>query len=645
MTDQEFDQLPSRRVFEGSQRLLRRNSILYAILSLIVVGMTSLSAWALLDERRDLLEKAITRNSNAAEVSAEQLYRMLSVRGSTLGLIADQIATHSLTPTESLVFARSVVAHFSDLRPMLLINADGDFVWNTGAMSGAGRTYSDRDYFQAHRGGVEELIGQPLTGRITGTPFLPMTRRVTNARGEFTGVLFEGVEGETIEAILKEATLGAEGVTAALTFATGAKLFQHSNGAAVQQGSFDAQMVKEALDQPGEIIERRIQSPSGDVLVSLTALRRYPLMVAVSLEEKVLLAEWRRQVTFAILANLLVIGALTLLARRDAKLVDALYLSNQAHRRDAEALRRSEERVTLATKSAGIGFWELDLDTGALRWDAVQCQLFAVNATSFAGTRADWLARIEPMDLAAVEPVIANARLDIKPYTVEYRVRWPNGELRMLQSAGVFRTGPDGAVIQELGVSWDVTDLTDATRRLEEANQRLSAFAFYDMLTGLANRRLLLDRLEQALRVAKRQVRRVGVLFIDLNKFKELNDTHGHEAGDQLLAEVARRLQRSVREIDTVARLGGDEFIILLEELDANPVAAVAATEAVVAKINRALAQPYPLGSLEYVISASIGVKISDGLEEDSDQILRDADKAMYAAKQRRREQSESAAD
>jgi len=370
-------------------------------------------------------------------------------------------------------------------------------------------------------------------------------------------------------------------------------------------------------------------------LISLAALRRYPLLITVGVDVSSLLADWRREVFIAILANLLVIGALAMMVTRDVRLVAALYRSNDLHRADAEALRRSEERVTLATTSAGIGVWELDLKADALRWDAVQCRLFGLSITSFTGSRSDWVARVDGEDLANVERIIAEARSTGRPYSVEYRILRPDGERRIIRSAGVFHVAGDGTATQEVGVCWDVTDMMETRRRLEEANKALSDMAFYDALTGLANRRYFLERLVRALRTAERQDRMIAVLFIDLNRFKELNDTHGHEAGDQLLTEVARRLKLAVREIDAVARLGGDEFVILLEGLDPDPNQATAATEAVVAKIHLALGEPYTLGAIRHSASASVGVKVAAGRGETPERVLREADKAMYEAKRR----------
>ncbi len=181
-------------------------------------------------------------------------------------------------------------------------------------------------------------------------------------------------------------------------------------------------------------------------------------------------------------------------------------------------------------------------------------------------------------------------------------------------------------------ISHYVATLSDFTAR-KAAQDEIRNLAFFDPLTGLPNRRLLLDRLEQALAASSRHQRDGALLFIDLDNFKDLNDTLGHEKGDMLLKQVARRLSACVREGDTVARLGGDEFVVMLEELSENPREAATQAEAVGEKILGALAQTYQLAGFERHSSASIGVTLFAGHHETVDDLLRRADMAMYRAK------------
>ena len=165
------------------------------------------------------------------------------------------------------------------------------------------------------------------------------------------------------------------------------------------------------------------------------------------------------------------------------------------------------------------------------------------------------------------------------------------------------------------------------------AEDAIKTLAFYDPLTQLPNRRLLLDRLQHALATSARTRRNGALLFIDLDNFKNLNDTLGHDKGDLLLQQVANRLTECVRDGDTVARLGGDEFVLMLEDLSTNPAEAAAHTKIVGEKILQSLNQPYQLAIHEYHSTPSVGVTLFCGHELGSDELLKQADLAMYQAK------------
>lgn len=195
--------------------------------------------------------------------------------------------------------------------------------------------------------------------------------------------------------------------------------------------------------------------------------------------------------------------------------------------------------------------------------------------------------------------------------------------------------GEDGVVTHYVGTHIDITE-----RKVAEG--RLHNLAFYDPLTRLPNRRLLLDRLGQALAASVRSQRHGAIMFIDLDKFKVLNDTQGHDVGDQLLVEAARRLQLSVRQGDTVARLGGDEFVVMLENLEAGEMAAVQA-DGVAQKVLDALDRHYRLEiaadsgghhAIDHHCSASIGITLFGAGLESIDDLLKRADLAMYRAKE-----------
>ncbi len=185
----------------------------------------------------------------------------------------------------------------------------------------------------------------------------------------------------------------------------------------------------------------------------------------------------------------------------------------------------------------------------------------------------------------------------------------------------------------QAALSRQASNLRKQIKALQVAEDKINNLAFYDPLTHLPNRRLLIDRLQQALAACARSGHRGALLFIDLDNFKTLNDSLGHDVGDLLLSAVAHRLGVCVREGDTVARFGGDEFVVILEGLSDDTVEAAAQTETVAAKILATLAQPYQLSGHERNSTPSIGITLFTGHRDSIEDLLKRADLAMYQAK------------
>jgi diguanylate cyclase (GGDEF)-like protein/PAS domain S-box-containing protein len=243
--------------------------------------------------------------------------------------------------------------------------------------------------------------------------------------------------------------------------------------------------------------------------------------------------------------------------------------------------------------------------------------------------RGGWLAVVHPDDRARLERLMPSL-LESESTINEYRIISASGKVVWLRDhIRPLRDEITGAVTRLMGAVSDITERKAAEEQIEN-------LAFYDALTSLPNRRLLLDRLEQALSLSARTGQHGALLFIDLDHFKNLNDSRGHEAGDQLLIQQARRLTLCVREGDTVARLGGDEFIIILGELSADAEEAAEETSAIAQRILQALSVPVALtfkAMTDYENTCSIGVAMFRGHDVSVDELLRRADMAMYQAK------------
>ncbi len=229
-------------------------------------------------------------------------------------------------------------------------------------------------------------------------------------------------------------------------------------------------------------------------------------------------------------------------------------------------------------------------------------------------------------------------------YETAYRTHVPlNHEYRMLHEDGTIRwvleqafpiNDEDGNPWLIQGVIFDITE-----RKLAE--EEIAFLAYHDKLTGLPNRALFEEMLESALARARRFDLGVGVLFLDLDNFKLVNDSLGHHAGDQLLIQLADRLRVCTRETDMVARLSGDEFLLLLSDLErgagaigGGPDAGLLIAESVAARVREALEQPFDLGGSEFFVSASIGISLYPQDASDAETLLRNADAAMYRSKE-----------
>jgi diguanylate cyclase (GGDEF)-like protein/PAS domain S-box-containing protein len=222
--------------------------------------------------------------------------------------------------------------------------------------------------------------------------------------------------------------------------------------------------------------------------------------------------------------------------------------------------------------------------------------------------------------LAACDRAIAEGQ----PQRIEFHTATPTGRLLWIDCR--IRTA------QLRGEPHMLLQLTDLTER-KLLEDQLRQMAFHDPLTRLPNRRLLMDRIEQAQRASERDQSHAALVFIDLDQFKQLNDRHGHVTGDRLLVEVARTLGAIVRNADTVARLGGDEFVIMLTGLSINADEAMHNAQLAAATIHRALNRTYELGAVSYPASASLGLRLFSGTAEIAEHLLGDADSAMYRSK------------
>ena len=285
------------------------------------------------------------------------------------------------------------------------------------------------------------------------------------------------------------------------------------------------------------------------------------------------------------------------------------------------ALETTGDQLREAQSVAKVGIWEWDIPTNQVRWSDELYRIFGVSPQAFPGTFEGYMAAVHPEDRAMVGASIDKSLRTTEPFDFAHRCLLPNGSVRWLQCRGRVRS-VDGRPVRMTGAAQDVTSQ-------REAAEALSQLALHDPLTALPNRSLFMDRLGQALHRLERRDRVLAVLFVDLDRFKAINDRFGHAAGDETLRAVSSRLREVLRPHDTVARLGGDEFVVLCEDLE-DDRAAVRVAERVLAALER----PIQCGDHTVVSSASIGIALTRRSDTTPDALLRDADMAMYRAKE-----------
>lgn len=288
-----------------------------------------------------------------------------------------------------------------------------------------------------------------------------------------------------------------------------------------------------------------------------------------------------------------------------------------------ETLRESEERYYLAARGVNDGLWDWNLKKDEVYYSPRWKAMLGYSDQEIASTTDEWINRIHPDDREAVIYALSSHINNKTPhFQSEHRILHRDGTYRWMLVRGMAVRDANGNAYRMAGSQTDITARKDAEEQLVHD-------AFHDLLTGLPNRALFLDRLDRAIEYHKRYDNfGFAVLFLDLDRFKIINDSLGHAIGDQLLIEISKVLKTCMRSSDTVARFGGDEFVVLL-----NDIQEVQLALKVVHHIQEVLSKPFRVGNNRVFTSASIGIVLSDGCYQSKEDIMRDADIAMYQAK------------
>ncbi len=288
-----------------------------------------------------------------------------------------------------------------------------------------------------------------------------------------------------------------------------------------------------------------------------------------------------------------------------------------------DRLATSEERLALALKATSEGLWDWDLARNYIYLSQRWKTMLGYAEEEIGNSPDEWFSRIHADDLERVKRAIsAQLDSDTEQFEIEYRLRRRADTVIWVRCHGVCIRDQGGTALRMVGSQIDIT-------RQKAMEARLVHDALHDGLTGLPNRVLLHDRLAAAIRRMRHHPEHgFALLFIDLDRFKNINDSLGHAAGDELLVAISRRLADCLRDEDTLSRIGGDEFVVLANDPGDN-----GGVSPLVARIEAALERPIEVRGHELVTSASIGIATSNHDYASADEVLRDADIAMYRAK------------
>jgi len=302
-------------------------------------------------------------------------------------------------------------------------------------------------------------------------------------------------------------------------------------------------------------------------------------------------------------------------------------------KRAVDDLRESEARLAHAQRIAHLGNWERELKSGRMHWSEEMYRIYGVDPRTFTPSLPTYLELIQNQDRELVARATGEAVRREGPYSFDARIVMPDGAVRHVHEQAEVVFDEDGTPLRLAGTTQDITE----RKQIED---QIRFLAYYDGLTRLPNRALFMERLNQALAAAQRQGRTLAMLFLDLDRFKRINDTLGHTVGDRLLQAVSERLKKCLRSTDTiargdpmvstdtVARLGGDEFIVTITDIARGEDAAKIAR-----RVLDCLNDPFKLEEHEVVVTGSIGISLFPHDGSDVETLLKNADSAMYHAK------------
>jgi len=579
-------------------------------------------------ERQRAESAALRSTNNLARVFEDQIIRTIKAGDSILRPL--QIASASGRLMQEFRFWSDYLEKSDGLALQLsLTDAAGNFIaWSAGPISHS-ISIADREHFQVHRDGTARglFISKPVHSRVTGLSAVQMTRAYLDEQGNFGGVVIVSLRTKRLSALYESVDLGPDGGIMLLGLDGVVRASAGFRVDTVGRTGAGAQLLRRA----GQASEGSFVTSGGlDGVRRLTSYRvldAYPLAITVGMSEQHVFADFRRNTyVYRLIASALtatVLIGMGLAARHRRRLAEA---RRELRASELHARQKSDELgLTLDHMNQGIMMVDADSNVALMNRQLVKLlglpDRFLTGRPKFDEIVAYQRASGEfNASGAVVDPrVLVNIDGDASPHkdpgsdiAVYERIR-PNGVTLEVRTIAL----PNGGVLRTF------TDITERKRNAD----KISHMAHHDALTGLANRVLLRDRMERELARQRRGAEGFALLLIDLDRFKYVNDTLGHSAGDVLLRQVAERLRVCVREVDVAARLGGDEFAVMQAGVSDRAGVGVLAR-----RIVDALSAPYELDGMPATIGASIGIACSSDTP-DMEHLFHNADLALYRVK------------
>jgi diguanylate cyclase (GGDEF)-like protein/PAS domain S-box-containing protein len=587
---------------------LDRNSAI-AIFGLALIGVV----WggvisAVQYEREEAIENVIRQNSNLAKAFEEQTIRTIKGVDAAALFIAREYARLG-TAMNLAQYADDGYIDGKLFDNIYVINERGDLVLSSHSFKAT--NLADREHFKVHiQGDTGKLfINKPLLGRASGKWTIHMTRRINMPDGSFGGIVSMAVDPGYFSRFYQQTDLGKFGLVN-LVGLDGISRARLSG----QVASFGTDMTN------SDLLRGQAKSGIGNFLsagrtegiaryVSFRTIPGYPLVVAVGTSRDEFLATFSQRSDQYYWAALLVSAVIVLFS-----VLLRMTIGRQT-------LAEAQFRTTFEQVAVGIA--HTTLDSHYLLVNQRFCDMLGYTRDDLIAMNPNEVSDPDDQDGGVYFKQMLAGEIDTHSDERRY-VRKDRSMLWVNHTVSLARDSA-GRPLYFIRVVEDITDRKQLQRALHHQ-------AHHDGLTGLPNRELIYDRLMHALDQARRRNWITGVMFIDLDRFKAVNDTLGHGAGDNLLQQVSARLTQCVRADDTVGRIGGDEFAVILSELARDQDGGRVAQ-----KIIDALAKPFQIDGSEIFISASIGIAICPPDDNDADGLISNADAAMYEAKKQGR--------